>query len=140
MEREQLTTLVLAAQQGDNKAISALFNAFQNTVYNIALRETKDPETAADVVQESFIEVIAPELPLSVRSDFGLFFSDGEGNVVLFLRYSGSQSGEINVEKVTAGGTTQWYITSYHSDILDSLVITHFEYNRPFNDGDFNEW
>lgn len=58
MEREQLTQLVLAAQQGDNNAISALFNAFQNTVYNIALRETKDPETAADVVQESFIEVI----------------------------------------------------------------------------------
>lgn len=47
MEREQLTTLVLAAQKGDNNAISALFNAFQNTVYNIALRETKDPESTA---------------------------------------------------------------------------------------------
>ena len=58
MEREQLTLLVSAAQQGDNSAFSALFNVFQNTVYNIALRETKDPETAADVVQETFIEVI----------------------------------------------------------------------------------
>ena len=88
----------------------------------------------------SFVEVIAPELPLSVRSDFGLLFSDGEGSVALFLRYSGSQSGEINVEKMTVGGTTQWYITSYHSDILDSLVLTHMEYDRPFNDSDFTEW
>ena len=58
MEREQLTQIVSAAQKGDSAAIGELFNTFQNTVYNIALRETKDPETAADVTQETFIEVI----------------------------------------------------------------------------------
>lgn len=58
MEKEKLIRLVQGAQSGDRKAFSDLFNAFQSTVYGIAMRETKKPETAADVLQETFIEVI----------------------------------------------------------------------------------
>lgn len=58
MEKEKMIQLVTAAQAGNQQAISDLFNAYHTDVYNIALRETKSPDTAADVMQESFIEVI----------------------------------------------------------------------------------
>lgn len=58
MEREQLIQVVTRAQSGDSAAFGDLFDAFQNEVYRIALRETKKADIAADVVQETFIEVI----------------------------------------------------------------------------------
>lgn len=58
MEKQKMIQLVTAAQAGSQQAISDLFNAYHTDVYNIALRETKKTDTAADVMQESFIEVI----------------------------------------------------------------------------------
>lgn len=58
MEREKLIQLVSGAQSGNKAAFDELFNAFYTDVYNIALRETKKTDIAADVTQETFIEVI----------------------------------------------------------------------------------
>ena len=58
MEREQLVALVTAAQTGDQTAFNKLYAAFRDMVYTIALRETKNPDTADDVTQDSFVEVI----------------------------------------------------------------------------------
>lgn len=58
MEKEQLVSLVTKAQQGDNEALNCLFNEFYNDLYYFALKTVKDDETALDVTQEAFVEII----------------------------------------------------------------------------------
>lgn len=58
MEREQLVSLVTAAQSGDGVALNDLFNAFYNDVYYFALKTVKDDQIACDVTQETFVEII----------------------------------------------------------------------------------
>lgn len=58
MEREQLTATVRAAQQGDEKALSLLFNTYYNDVYYFALKTLKDEDLACDITQETFVEII----------------------------------------------------------------------------------
>jgi RNA polymerase sigma factor (sigma-70 family) len=58
MEKEQLVSLVTAAQQGDGKAMNELFNAFYNDVYYFALKTVKDDQLACDVTQEAFMEIL----------------------------------------------------------------------------------
>lgn len=58
MEKEQLVSLVNAAQQGDGKALNDLFNAFYNDVYYFALKTVKDDQLACDITQETFMEII----------------------------------------------------------------------------------
>ena len=59
MEREKLVLLVTAAQGGDAAALDELFSAFYNSVYYFALKTVEDEHTAADVTQETFIEVFS---------------------------------------------------------------------------------
>lgn len=58
MEREKLAELVENAQKGDPDALNTLFNEFYNDVYYFALKTVKDQETACDVTQEAFVEII----------------------------------------------------------------------------------
>ena len=58
MEREKLVSLVTAAQAGDASAVNDLFNAFYNDVYFFALKTCGDEDTACEVTQETFIEII----------------------------------------------------------------------------------
>lgn len=58
MERERLVALVSRAQNGDGDALNDLFGAFYQDVYYFALKTVKDEQTAADVTQETFIEII----------------------------------------------------------------------------------
>ncbi len=58
MEKEKLVELVRRAQGTDPEAFSILFVQYKNTVYSIALRETKNRALAEDIVQETFVEVI----------------------------------------------------------------------------------
>ena len=58
MEKEKLISLVTKAQSGDNGAMEQLFSAFYNDVYYFALKTVKDSDTACDITQEAFLEVI----------------------------------------------------------------------------------
>ncbi len=58
MEKEQLVSLVSKAQNGDNDALNTLFNEYYNDLYYFALKTVKDEETALDVTQEAFVEII----------------------------------------------------------------------------------
>ena len=58
MEKEQLIRLVTRAQKGDSAAMNALFAAFYNDVYYFALKTVKDADTACDITQEAFLEII----------------------------------------------------------------------------------
>ena len=58
MERGMLIDLVSKAQKGDSVAMDQLFGAFYNDVYYFALKTVKDSDTACDITQESFLEII----------------------------------------------------------------------------------
>lgn len=58
MDREKLISLVTATQAGNSNAINELFNAFYNDVYFFALKTCGDEDTACEVTQETFIEII----------------------------------------------------------------------------------
>ena len=50
--------LVSRARSGDRDALARLVEANYAMMYRVALRWTKDPDTASDVVQDSCIKVI----------------------------------------------------------------------------------
>ena len=58
MEQKERIEAVLAARAGDSQACGRLYEAFQDMVYSIALRETKSPSLAEDIVQETFLEMM----------------------------------------------------------------------------------
>ena len=58
MERDLLISLVTKAQKGDSTAMDELFANFYNDVYYFALKTVKDSDTACDITQETFLEII----------------------------------------------------------------------------------
>ena len=57
MEKEVYVPLVIAAQKGEDQAINKLFIEIYNDIYYFALKTVKDAELAADITQETLIEV-----------------------------------------------------------------------------------
>jgi len=51
--------LVGACQRGDRDAFRALFEAYRNKVYSIALRFAGDESTAMDIAQETFVKLFS---------------------------------------------------------------------------------
>ena len=58
MERNLLISLVTKAQKGNSAAMDELFASFYNDVYYFALKTVKDSDTACDITQETFLEII----------------------------------------------------------------------------------
>lgn len=58
MEQKERIEAVLTARAGDSQAYGRLYEAFRDMVYSIALRETKSPSLAEDIVQETFLEMM----------------------------------------------------------------------------------
>lgn len=56
--KKDLTQVIINAQSGDAEALNRLFNETYNDVYYFALKTVKDENTAYDITQETFIEVI----------------------------------------------------------------------------------
>ncbi len=48
-----------ACRRGDRDAFRALFEAYQDKVYSIALRYTGDPAAALDIAQETFLKLLS---------------------------------------------------------------------------------
>ncbi|MBL0922745.1 MAG: sigma-70 family RNA polymerase sigma factor [Phycisphaerales bacterium] len=61
--------LVEAANRGDETAFVELYRRHKDWAFRVALRFTRDPEEAADAVQETFVYVLRkiPNLRLSAR-------------------------------------------------------------------------
>jgi len=51
--------VIEACQQGDYDAFGALFEAYKDHVYSIALRFSGDPSTAMDIAQETFLKLFS---------------------------------------------------------------------------------
>ena len=57
MEKEKLVSMVCAAKNGENEAITEIYEAFYNDIYYYILKTVNDSELAADLTQDSFIEI-----------------------------------------------------------------------------------
>src|SRR5436190_24068281 len=55
----EITTLVIRAQQGSREAYGALVEQFQPTVYAVALARLRNPAEAQELAQEVFIHAMA---------------------------------------------------------------------------------
>lgn len=59
MEREKLIALVRALQQGEESAAGELYDAFYDDIYYHILKTVdSDPELAADLTQDTFMEIL----------------------------------------------------------------------------------
>lgn len=56
--REDEAQLIIRSQQGNIDAFNQLVLRYQQTVYNVILRMLGDPDSAADVTQETFIAAL----------------------------------------------------------------------------------
>ena len=58
-------------QRGDELAMAALYDRYSKIVYSVALRVLRDPASAEDVLQESFIEAFRNLQNFEHRTSFG---------------------------------------------------------------------
>lgn len=58
MEKEQLVSMVTAAQSGQEEATTALYYAFYQDIYYYIFKTVNDRELAADLTQDTFIEIL----------------------------------------------------------------------------------
>ncbi len=58
MEKEKLVELVCAAQNGEDNAATALYDAFQKDLYYHIYKTVNDPHLAEDLLQDAFIEIL----------------------------------------------------------------------------------
>lgn len=70
MDDRQVRTLVKKTKSGDNAAFTQLVNLFSERIYNLGLKITKNPDDAADVLQETFVAVYEKINTFDGRSNF----------------------------------------------------------------------
>ncbi len=58
MEKTKITDLVIKSKNGDKAALNSLVNEIYNDIYYYILKTVKDENLAADITQESCIEII----------------------------------------------------------------------------------
>ena len=70
MEKNQLITLVSSLQKGEQEAAGSLYDAYYNDVYYFILKIVKDPHLAADLTQDTFVEILETIQNLRIPSAF----------------------------------------------------------------------
>ncbi len=70
MDTTNVKELVKRAKQGDKEAFTQLVHLYSDRVYNLALRILKNPDDAADVLQETFLAVYEKIHTFDGRADF----------------------------------------------------------------------
>ena len=86
------TQLIARAQQGDEEAFSALFEAHKRRVYSLCLRMTGNTAEAEDLAQEAFLQLFRKISTFRGESAFSTWLHRLSVNVVLMhLRKKGLQ-------------------------------------------------
>ncbi len=86
------TQLIARAQQGDEQAFSALFEAHKRRVYSLCLRMTGNTAEAEDLTQEAFLQLFRKISTFRGESAFSTWLHRLSVNVVLMhLRKKGLQ-------------------------------------------------
>jgi RNA polymerase sigma-70 factor (ECF subfamily) len=77
------TQLIARAQQGDEEAFSALFEAHKRRVYSLCLRMLGNPTDAEDLTQEAFLQLFRKIATFRGESAFSTWLHRLSVNVVL---------------------------------------------------------
>jgi RNA polymerase sigma-70 factor (ECF subfamily) len=86
------TQLIARAQQGDEEAFAALFEAHKRRVYSLSLRMTGNTAEAEDLTQEAFLQLFRKIATFRGESAFSTWLHRLAVNVVLMhLRKKGLQ-------------------------------------------------
>jgi RNA polymerase sigma-70 factor (ECF subfamily) len=89
--------LIARAQQGDESAFEAIYNAHQNRVYRLCLRMTGNIAEAEDLTQEAFLQVFRKIQTFRGESAFSTWLHRLAVNVVL-MRLRRKNPVEISME------------------------------------------
>ena len=93
--------LIERARRGDAKAFERLYREHVGRVHGLCLRMTRNPDTAADCVQDAFIKAWKALPRFEARASFSTWLHRIAVNTVLEKR-RGSSNNEIAVEDPTA--------------------------------------
>src|SRR3954464_13078842 len=92
--------LIERARQGDSRAFERLYREHVGRVHGLCLRMTRNPDTAADCVQDAFIKAWKALPKFEARASFSTWLHRIAVNTVLEKR-RGSASNEVLVEDPT---------------------------------------
>lgn len=70
MDHAELIQLISKAKKGDQLAFKELVELYSERIYNLALRILKNPDDAADVLQETFVAIYEKLESFDGRSNF----------------------------------------------------------------------
>src|SRR5271155_2580828 len=69
-ERDAIESVIEACRRGDYDAFRALFEAYKDRIYSIALRYSGDAATAMDIAQETFLKLLSSIQDFRGRASF----------------------------------------------------------------------
>lgn len=58
MDKEQLTAIVTGVQQGDEQAVTKMYETFHQEIYYFIFKTVNDSDLAADLTQDAFMEIL----------------------------------------------------------------------------------
>ena len=58
IDKEKLVAMVVSAQRGDGDGATALYDTFYQDIYYYILKTVSDPDLAADLTQDTFMEIL----------------------------------------------------------------------------------
>src|SRR5246500_5858272 len=98
--------LVERARAGDTRAFERLYREHTGRIYGLCLRMTREPHTAEDCTQETFINAWRALAQFETRSSFGTWLHRIAVNVALARRRKAARDepvAELDVEEGGAG-------------------------------------
>jgi RNA polymerase sigma-70 factor, ECF subfamily len=106
--------IIEKAKQGDQQAMSILVNRYSKRVYNLALRILRNREEAEDILQETFLTVVAKLHMFDGRSSFFTWVYRIATNSALMLlrkkkiRRANFKSNDFDPEQVELNNLVDW--------------------------------
>jgi RNA polymerase sigma-70 factor, ECF subfamily len=88
----------LAAQRGDERAFGILFERYQREIFAVALRYTRVPEDAEDIVQQTFQKAFIHLHQFDGKSSFSTWLTRIAVNEALMLLRKGRAAREVLIE------------------------------------------
>lgn len=106
--------IVEKAKRGDKQALSILVNKYSSRVYNLALRIVRNKEEAEDVLQDTFLTVVAKLHTFDGRSSFFTWLYRIATNSALMLlrkkkiRRSNFKSNDYDPDQIELNNLVDW--------------------------------
>jgi RNA polymerase sigma-70 factor (ECF subfamily) len=116
--------LVERARAGDTRAFERLYREHTGRVYGLCLRMTREPQTAEDCTQETFINAWRALAGFETRSSFGTWLHRIAVNVALAKRRKAARAepiADLEVEEEGAEPVWTWETPVEVQEIEDAI-------------------